>query len=510
MFVNALTGNLAPQVTSGISLNPDGAVRAVFRSVFYQSTWTGDYDGQYRFAATGEAQSVIAGRPGANGAIYAFLGNSNVSSQIFHGGFISGTTVGMLVGNGNNPLNTLDVRGGMLVSGGATVANITVTGSTAPSNGMYLPSATTLAFATNGNERMRITSGGNVGIGTTNPQGNLHVMGNVILQNSGTALGGIRFPDGSFLASASNLVTNSALVSSNVFITNVTTNATFFPTFVDATSGNLGIRTDVSYTFNASNEHLTAGAFIPINATAPANGMFLPASNVVAISTSSTEKLRVLSDGTVQVGFTGASLGYRLHVNGSALVSSGLQVKPSSTTNNILTFESFDSSNTAMRLMWFYQLGGSSQYMRLTTGTLEFRNDANNIEVSIAQNGALSAVGEITAFSSDKRLKTNVRPIPDALEKLSRLNGVLFRWDDNVESLGFKPSRMDDVGVIAQEVQSVLPEAVRPAPFDLEGGTSKTGQDYLTVQYEKLTALLIEAVKELTERIRKLEEGSGG
>jgi len=335
-------------------------------------------------------------------------------------------------------------------------------------------------------------------------------MGNVVLQTSGSSIGGIRFPDGSFLTSASNLVINAAAVTSNVTVTAVSTNATFFPTFVDASSGNLGIRVDTSYTFNASNEHLTAGAFIPINATPPANGMFLPSSNIVAISTNSSEKLRVLSDGTVQIGFTGTSLGYRLHVNGSTLVSSGLQVKPSTSTSNSLTFESFDSLGTAMRLMWFYQLGGSSQYMRLSTGVLEFRNDSQNIEVSIAQNGALSAVGEITAFSSDRRLKTNIRPIPGALEKVSNLTGVLFRWKDEVDSLGFSPTKKDDVGVIAQDVESVLPEAVRPAPFDVEAGVSKTGENYLTVQYEKLTALLIEAVKELAARVEKLERGSGG
>ena len=358
-------------------------------------------------------------------------------------------------------------------------------------------------------EVMRITSVGRVGIGTASPQGNLHVMGNVVLQTSGSSIGGIRFPDGSFLTSASNLVINAAAVTSNVTVTAVSTNATFFPTFVDASSGNLGIRVDTSYTFNASNEHLTAGAFIPINATPPANGMFLPSSNIVAISTNSSEKLRVLSDGTVQIGFTGTSLGYRLHVNGSALVSSGLQVKPNTSTSNSLTFESFDSLGTDMRLMWFYQLGGSSQYMRLSSGVLEFRNDSQNIEVSIAQNGALSAVGEITAFSSDRRLKTNIRPIPGALEKVSSLTGVLFRWKDEVDSLGFSPTKKDDVGVIAQDVESVLPEAVRPAPFDVEGGVSKTGENYLTVQYEKLTALLIEAVKELASRVEKLERGSG-
>ena len=54
-------------------------------------------------------------------------------------------------------------------------------------------------------------------------------------------------------------------------------------------------------------------------------------------------------------------------------------------------------------------------------------------------------------------------------------------------------------------MQSVIPEAVKPAPFDTENGISKSGDNYLTVQYEKIVALLIEANKELKERVEKLE-----
>ena len=67
---------------------------------------------------------------------------------------------------------------------------------------------------------------------------------------------------------------------------------------------------------------------------------------------------------------------------------------------------------------------------------------------------------------------------------------------------------MHDVGVIAQEVAAVLPEAVRAAPFDVDVNTStgsKSGENYLTVQYEKLTALLIEAVKAQQAQIDALQ-----
>lgn len=132
---------------------------------------------------------------------------------------------------------------------------------------------------------------------------------------------------------------------------------------------------------------------------------------------------------------------------------------------------------------------------------------------NVLMGGAVSAVGEVTAYSSDRRLKENIRNIPDALNKVLQLNGVTFSWKDETKALGFFVPNKDDVGVIAQEVQRVLPEAVRFAPFDRdEKGNSKSGENYLTVQYEKLTALLIEAVKDqqvmidgLRDRISALE-----
>jgi hypothetical protein len=76
------------------------------------------------------------------------------------------------------------------------------------------------------------------------------------------------------------------------------------------------------------------------------------------------------------------------------------------------------------------------------------------------------------------------------------------------ESFGFGKEKQ--VGVIAQEVQQVLPEAVKSAPFDImlfeDSQISRSGENYKTVQYEKLVPLLIEAIKELNNEITKLKE----
>ena len=123
--------------------------------------------------------------------------------------------------------------------------------------------------------------------------------------------------------------------------------------------------------------------------------------------------------------------------------------------------------------------------------------------------GQIRATDEIVAFYSDERLKENIETIPNALEKVVSLRGVTYNPNQIAESYGYNRSEKQ-VGVIAQEVKEVLPEAIRPAPFDrmiFEGKElSRSGQEYMTVQYEKLVPLLIEAIKELNKEIKDLKE----
>lgn len=120
--------------------------------------------------------------------------------------------------------------------------------------------------------------------------------------------------------------------------------------------------------------------------------------------------------------------------------------------------------------------------------------------------GAVSAWGNVTAYASDKRLKENIEVIPDALKKVKALHGVTYQWNREAQNY-LRDDGRRHAGVLAQEVQAVLPEAVCPAPFDVDGATgqSRTGQNYLTVQNERLVALLIEAVKELSAKVDRLE-----
>jgi hypothetical protein len=118
----------------------------------------------------------------------------------------------------------------------------------------------------------------------------------------------------------------------------------------------------------------------------------------------------------------------------------------------------------------------------------------------IAVTGAITATGDVTAYFSDPRLKDFHGTIPNAMDKVKQLNGYYFTENQLAKDLGYN-NDSTQVGVSAQEVEAVLPEIVKEAAINTEKGT-----DYKTVQYEKLTALLIEAVKEQQTEIDELKK----
>ena len=137
------------------------------------------------------------------------------------------------------------------------------------------------------------------------------------------------------------------------------------------------------------------------------------------------------------------------------------------------------------------------------TGTLTADNDVQADSIGVGTSppgttGQIRATDDITAFySSDIALKEDIKNISDPLESLKKLNGVLFNWKDSwINKQGGEDGyfvRKKDVGVIAQEVEKVLPEAVAQRPDGIKA-----------VKYDRLTCLLIEAVKVLTDKVEKL------
>lgn len=116
------------------------------------------------------------------------------------------------------------------------------------------------------------------------------------------------------------------------------------------------------------------------------------------------------------------------------------------------------------------------------------------LEDNLTVSGSLNVTGDITAFStSDERLKGNITPILDGLNKIGEIQGYEYDW---IES-DIHTNKGHDIGVIAQEVEKIAPEAVT---------TRDNG--YKAVNYEKLIPVLIQAIKELNDKVNKLEDAN--
>jgi hypothetical protein len=120
-------------------------------------------------------------------------------------------------------------------------------------------------------------------------------------------------------------------------------------------------------------------------------------------------------------------------------------------------------------------------------------------------NGDIIATGDITAGYSDDRLKDYISNINDPINIVKSINGYYFKPNELANSFGYT-NKEKEIGVSAQEVQKVLPEIVKLAPFDStlnseDDLVSKSGSNYLTVNYEKMAPLFIEAIKALSDKI---------
>jgi len=123
--------------------------------------------------------------------------------------------------------------------------------------------------------------------------------------------------------------------------------------------------------------------------------------------------------------------------------------------------------------------------------------------------GNIIATGNITSYYSDERLKTFTSNITNSLEIIDSLSGYRYIPNELAIENGFKCE--NEIGLSAQQVQKVLPEIVKIAPFDSikdENGKiiSKSGNNYLTICYDRLGAVFVEAIKELNADMKKLKE----
>ena len=197
--------------------------------------------------------------------------------------------------------------------------------------------------------------------------------------------------------------------------------------------------------------------------------------------------------GTGRLGINQASPSGMLHVAGTAADPDVYLENTGDSTAARSDSINFDFDDGVGAKVSAYRAGGGAatdvylRYFTGGTGTERFRMEAD---------GDFHADGDIIAYSttiSDERLKDDIQVVENALDKVKQIRGVTFTYNTDGK---------EAAGVIAQEVEKVLPQAVSDKELPLK---KDDGETYKVVQYDALHALLIEAVKELSAEVEKLK-----
>ena len=189
---------------------------------------------------------------------------------------------------------------------------------------------------------------------------------------------------------------------------------------------------------------------------------------------------------------------------------------------HLLNVES-ENTNTILKVNQLSSVGHTMELSNRGTLQMILRSNGNlGVGEFVAPNGSrfnpverlhvignIVATGTITHSYSDERLKIFTSNIHNSLDIINNLNGYYYTPSEKAINAGFENEKQ--IGLSAQEVQKVLPEIVKIAPFDMskdENGTisSASGENYLTICYERLGAVFVEAIKDLTSQIKELKE----
>jgi hypothetical protein len=394
-----------------------------------------------------------------------------------------------------------------------------------------------LKFDRAGTTDMIISGSGNVGIGTTTANTLLSIDGvaddGISIQGIGTTATRAFFGldasgDGYMsLTNGGTFVKNVQLTSdlgvNNYILGNVgigTTAPSARLTVKSLSSGALGInilgRDGDSYGLLTFKDSGDTSTFAEVGGNTSAGFLVNNYVNTyTAFSTNSVERMRITAGGNVLINTT-TDGGYKLRVNGEILADDDIRIFNTyalvlnGTDNNwrigrnTITDSGWLTGNTMQMVVFGGSTGQGFQVVN-SNGTALFEidgvagasrfTDALGVGVNPSGTaGRIDASNDIVAYSSsDLRLKENIKPIENALDKVKALTGVEFDWKaEHKEAHGYEGH---DTGIIAQEVQEVMPTAVR---------VNDTG--YLAVRYEKLIGLLVEANKELAARVEELEK----
>ena len=488
---------------------------------------------------------------GPTSSVHIAIDNDSIQSK--NNGSISNLYLNELGGNvgigTTSPTQKLTVQGNIILSEAGPTIGFNDINSLWIGNGNL---ANTLIFGTSGVERMRIDNTGNVGIGTSTPSAKLVVNGNISTLPSNIGLGGVST---GFYGDTSNLALRPP-GSGDIYFQNTGGSVTNF--FVKGTTGNVGIGTVTPTSklqvaggilaFQGAGATSAHGYGFTNDVD---TGMYSSGDGVLTLVSNGIGRIDINGAGNVtltgavnavgSLGVTGTSYinGTMIFNGNSAVCVRRIEGKPNdgyviTGADATLFLQDYNQSNainfcnskmifngandsklyvsgwietphievTAPGSAYCYiDVGhatspGTDFAIRIDSNAVIQSNTGYNLQLTsgagtILANNTIACLGDIIAFySSDRQLKDNIKNIENPIEKIKKINGVSFDWNDkqNVYT-------GHDIGIIAQEVEEVLPEIVT---------TRDNG--YKAVKYEKLVALLIEGIKDLQSQIDELKK----
>ena len=332
--------------------------------------------------------------------------------------------------------------------------------------------------------------------------------------------------NGNATTSTSTTNATNSTNAANVAVATESAAATFYPSFVSATTGNTPIKVDTALNYNPSTDVLT----VP-NISYSGQVTSTVSTGTAPFVVASTTRVNNLNVATAGVLSPGATIGLTGDITATGVSFTGgsnINLATTIPTDSIVladkvaiasNYVATISAGTGVTISAGAGTGKASTptlAIGQAVGTGETPTFAglriigvdhvNALSVgsgittpATTPDGEIRVQGEITAFvGSDIALKENIVPIANPLEIVQKLRGVRFDWrDDHLERRGGVDGhfvRKQDIGVIAQDVQAVFPEIVA----ERVDGT-------LGVKYDRLVSVLIEAVKDLTSKVSDLE-----
>jgi len=283
---------------------------------------------------------------------------------------------------------------------------------------------------------------------------------------------------------------NSATVSGGAFNTASGQNSTVPGGYSNNASGNNSLAAGRRAKANHLGSFVWADSTVDADFSSTGNNQFLiRASGGVGIGTNSPQAALHVVGENIRVEQNGLPR-FSLNSSGAAADQKKWQNYASTTALNFTALNDAENAET----FWLQVARGAGTAITSVTfpsGNVGIGTTTPSEKLHVV--GNICATGTIAACS-DARYKTNLREIPDALNKVKSLNGIFFNWKrDEFPAMGFKEG--NQVGFVAQELKEVLPEAV-----------SQGSDGYYSVDYGRLTPLLVEAIKELkSENVAKEE-----